>query len=162
MINLIKEKGFFAIKGDPQIIIGDYKKEELLLALKSLIPDFEQRVVLLIHDINQLYDFVGKVPEIAWDIVDFAEEPLDVVYPVAKNVSPALTRNNGGIRIRLLKEGEVFNILKQFRKAFFCIQVLKKELSDQMVVEEVEIKDFKLAQKVIQLEINGEIRFLKK
>lgn len=162
MLKSIQEKGVFALKGEPQIIIGDYKREELLLALKSLIPDFEEKVVLLIHDISQLYDFVGQVPEIAWDIVDFAEEPLDVIYPVAKNVSPALVRNNGGIRIRLMKEGEVYNTLKQFRKAFFCIEVSRKELSDQISVEEVDNKDFKMAKKIIKLEINGEIRFLKK
>lgn len=162
MLELIKNKGVFALKGDPRILIGDYKREELLLNLKSLIPEFDHRVVLLIHDISQLYDFVGKIPEIAWDIVDFAEEPLDVVYPAGKNVSPALLREDGGIRIRLMKEGEIFKILKLFRKAFFCIIISENDQKGQLHTEEVDIKDFKLATKVIKLEVNGEIRFLAK
>lgn len=162
MLELIKNKGVFALKGDPRILIGDYKREELLLNLKSLIPEFDHRVVLLIHDISQLYDFVGKIPEIAWDIVDFAEEPLDVVYPAGKNVSPALLREDGGIRIRLMKEGEIFKILKLFRKAFFCITISENDQKGQLHTEEVDIKDFKLATKVIKLEVNGEIRFLAK
>ncbi|MDQ3395555.1 MAG: hypothetical protein M3512_15805 [Bacteroidota bacterium] len=159
-LELIKEKGIFALKGAPQILIGDYKKEEMLLALKSLVPGFENKVTLLIHDITQLYDFVGKIPEIAWDIVDFAEDPLDVIYPAGKNVSSALLRNNGGIRIRLVKEGELFKVLKLYRKAFFCIAVAKNELIDKIPFQEVEIKDFKLSSKIILLEMNGEIRFL--
>ncbi|MDQ3536040.1 MAG: hypothetical protein M3421_10490 [Bacteroidota bacterium] len=160
-LEILKEKGIFALQGDPQILIGDVKKEEMLLVLKSLVFDFDNKVILLIHDISQLYDYVGKIPEIAWDIVDFAEDPLDVVYPAGKNVSPAILRQDGGIRIRLMKEGEVYNLLKRFKKALYCIAVSKNEFVDKLPVEEVDNKDFKLATKIIKLEVNGEIRFLK-
>jgi len=44
------------------------------------------------------------VPEIAWDLVDFAEDPLTVIYPKGKNVSAHLLGPDGSIAIRLVKD----------------------------------------------------------
>ena len=61
-------------------------------------------LILLISKIEQLNEYVEQVPEIAWDIVEFAEDPLTVIYPKGKNVSKYMLGPDGSIAIRLLKD----------------------------------------------------------
>lgn len=75
---------------------------EKILAIKNR-PE-NKGLILLISKIEQLSEYVEQVPEIAWDLVDFAEDPLTVIYPKGKNVSPYLLGPDGSIAIRLLKD----------------------------------------------------------
>jgi L-threonylcarbamoyladenylate synthase len=61
-------------------------------------------LILLISKIEQLSEYVEQVPDIAWDLVEFAEDPLTVIYPKGKNVSPLLLGPDGSIAIRLVKD----------------------------------------------------------
>ena len=61
-------------------------------------------LILLISKIEQLNEYVEQVPEIAWDLVEFAEDPLTVIYPKGKNVSRYMLGPDGSIAIRLLKD----------------------------------------------------------
>src|SRR5690606_20470343 len=47
-------------------------------------------LIILIGEIGQLYNYVENIPEIAWDIIEFAEKPLTVVFSKGKNISPRL------------------------------------------------------------------------
>lgn len=64
----------------------------------------EKGLIVLISKIEQLSEYVEEVPEIAWDLVEFAEDPLTVIYPKGKNVSTHLLGPDGSIAIRLLKD----------------------------------------------------------
>lgn len=75
---------------------------EKIFAIKNR-PE-NKGLILLISKIEQLNEYVEQVPEIAWDLVDFAEEPLTVIYPKGKNVSPHLLGPEGSIAIRLVKD----------------------------------------------------------
>ena len=61
-------------------------------------------LILLISKIEQLSEYVEQVPEIAWDLVEFAEDPLTVIYPKGKNVSMYMLGPDGSIAIRLVKD----------------------------------------------------------
>lgn len=61
-------------------------------------------LILLISKIEQLSEYVEQVPEIAWDLVEFAEDPLTIIYPQGKNVSKYMLGPDGSIAIRLLKD----------------------------------------------------------
>jgi L-threonylcarbamoyladenylate synthase len=75
---------------------------EKLITIKNR-PE-NKGLILLISKIEQLNEYVEQVPEIAWDLVEFAEDPLTVIYPKGKNVSPYLLGPEGSIAIRLLKD----------------------------------------------------------
>lgn len=64
----------------------------------------EKGLIVLISKIEQLSEYVEEVPEIAWDLVEFAEDPLTVIYPKGKNVSAHLLAPDGSIAIRLVKD----------------------------------------------------------
>ena len=75
---------------------------ERILELKN--RPVNKGLILLISKMEQLSEYVEQVPEIAWDLVEFAEDPLTVIYPKGKNVSPLLLGPEGSIAIRLLKD----------------------------------------------------------
>lgn len=153
----LKQKGVLIIQADVPFLLVDYRNAEILQNLPQEIQPLLPKSTFFIYDIAQLYDLVVKIPEIAWDIVDFAEKPLNVVFPLGKNVPYNFLRKDGQIKLRLVKEGQMYALLKQFRKPLAAIPFsgISPELLPSFT-----IKDFNLKAKTMQLELNGEIKFL--
>lgn len=74
-------------------------------------------LIVLISKIEQLSEYVEQVPDIAWDLVEFAEDPLTVIYPKGKNVSPSLLGPDGSIAIRLVKDEFCKGLIYRYQRA---------------------------------------------
>ena len=81
LIALADETGW-SIVADPT----HDKAVEALLALRPAMPT-GLYPTLLIMNTDQLGMYVAKVPDVAYDLVEFAEDPLTVIYAHGKNVS---------------------------------------------------------------------------
>jgi L-threonylcarbamoyladenylate synthase len=75
---------------------------EKILELKN--RPASKGLIVLISKMEQLSEYVEQVPDLAWDLVEFAEDPLTIIYPKGKNVSPSLLGPDGSIAIRLVKD----------------------------------------------------------
>lgn len=75
----------------------------------------EKSFIVLISGVEQLYDYVKKVPELSWDLVDFAEKPLTVIYPEGKNLPDSVTAEDGSVAIRLVKDKHCSELVKKLR-----------------------------------------------
>jgi L-threonylcarbamoyladenylate synthase len=140
-------------------------------------PD-NKAMVILISEIGQLYDYVEKIPEIAWDIVDFAENPLTVIYPKGKKVAPELLANDGSIAIRLVKDEFCRKLISKFRKAIVSTSANISGFEaprgfSQIAPEILSAVDYVVNWKqketsgskpstIMKLELNGEIKFIRK
>ena len=154
---------------------------ERLTAWKA--PDSTEPFVILIGEIGQLQQFTEKVPEIAWDLVDFAEKPLTVIYPKGKNVAPTLLSGDGSIALRLVKENDernsaIYQLVKRFSRGLATVSVNYVNLPAAHHLEDVNqelIKSvdftidlnsiFKVKQSLstlIRLELDGQITFLRR
>jgi L-threonylcarbamoyladenylate synthase len=149
---------------------------EQLYSLKQR-PD-HKAFIILISKIEQLSLYVEKVPDIAWDIVEFAEKPLTVVYPKAKNLAPNLIGEDGSIAIRLVKDEFCQGLVHRFGKAIVSTSAnLSGEPSPKTfadISENIRNKvDYILqppphlamtgiASTIMKLGINGEVQFLRK
>ena len=137
----------------------------LLTLVKDTLP------TLLISDITQLNQYVQGIPEIAWDIVEFAENPLTVIYSQGKSIAPSLM-NQSGIAIRLLREPWPKDLVYNYGRAIVSMNV-----ADKTILLDAETKaladsiltappSFKLGNhhklSIIKLDKNGHIEFLKK
>ncbi|MEY4539252.1 MAG: hypothetical protein RLZZ306_1009 [Bacteroidota bacterium] len=91
------------------------KAVEQVLSLKQL-SDIEQ-LTILISKIEQLSEYVLEVPELAWNLVEFAEKPLTVIYPKGKNLPPNLMGKDGSIAIRLVKDEFCKGLVHKFERA---------------------------------------------
>lgn len=85
---------------------------ERVYALKQRSP--QQALIVLLSDVGLLDRYLVRVPDLAWDLVEFAEKPLTVVYPQGKNVAPNLLGADGSLAIRVVKEGFCHGLLQAF------------------------------------------------
>ncbi|UFH53654.1 L-threonylcarbamoyladenylate synthase [Spirosoma sp. KNUC1025] len=81
LIALADETGW-SVAADP---VNDASVAQLL-ALVPVMPKGLQPTVL-IQNAEQLVLYVAKMPDVAYDLVEFAENPLTVVYEQGKNLS---------------------------------------------------------------------------
>src|SRR5882757_4508839 len=70
-----------------------------IYALKQ--RDEAKSMIILLDVDNKLQSYVSHVPDIAYDLMEFAENPLTLVMPGAKNISPALIAEDGSVGIRV-------------------------------------------------------------
>src|SRR3984885_5493632 len=52
--------------------------------------DEAKSMIILLDVDNKLPAYITDVPDLAYDLIEFAENPLTLVMPGAKNISPAL------------------------------------------------------------------------
>ncbi|MES2795559.1 MAG: L-threonylcarbamoyladenylate synthase [Bacteroidota bacterium] len=96
----------------------DASNEKALNRIKEIKErPSDKSFIILISDISQLNIYVDKVPDIAWDLVEFAEKPLTVVYPKGKNLPASALAEDGSIAIRLVKDVHCKELIYKFGKA---------------------------------------------
>ncbi len=79
--------------------------ETAIQKVRSLkkIPN-EQGMVILVPDINWISKYVPQIPEIAYQLIDVAIDPLTIVYPQAKNLPESLLAPDGSVAIRITSD----------------------------------------------------------
>jgi L-threonylcarbamoyladenylate synthase len=113
MLELYKEAVTHLKKGDTVLYQSDTiwglgcdarneKAVEKLFQLKQR-PE-NKSFIVLISKIEQLSEYVVEIPELTWNLVEYAEKPLTVIYPKGKNLAPNLMGADGSIAIRLVKD----------------------------------------------------------
>lgn len=73
-------------------------------------------LIILLDEYEKLFQYVEKVPEIAYDLINSADSPITVVYPNAKNIAENLISEDGSIGIRIVKDEfckKIINLLNQ-------------------------------------------------
>lgn len=111
------------------------KAVEKLLLLKQL-SDNEQLTVL-ISKIEQLSEYVLEVPELAWNLVEFAEKPLTVIYPKGKNLPNNLMGKDGSIAIRLVKDEFCKGLVHKFERAIVSTSAIISGQSFPLKFEDI-------------------------
>jgi L-threonylcarbamoyladenylate synthase len=54
-------------------------------------------MIILLDTDNKLASYVQEVPELAYNLIEYAENPLTLVLPGARNISPALIAADGSV-----------------------------------------------------------------
>jgi L-threonylcarbamoyladenylate synthase len=118
-IQTLKSGGVLLYPSDTIWGLGcDVRNEQAIdriLALKN--RPSSKGLIVLISKIEQLSEYVEQVPDLAWDLVEFAENPLTIIYPKGKNVSPALLGTDGSIAIRLVKDEFCKGLIYRYQRA---------------------------------------------
>lgn len=122
---------------------------------------------ILIPEIGMLQQYLEKVPEIAWDLVDFAEHPLTVVYSKGKNVPSEMLDEQKGLPIRLVKDGLAHQLLRRFGRGLATINATQADDSKEpqtadYVLEVLNMPIIPKPATIMRLELNGQIQFLRK
>jgi L-threonylcarbamoyladenylate synthase len=73
-------------------------------------------MIVLLDDAGWLANYIEKVPDIAFDLIELSEKPLTIIYPNAKNVAKNLVASDGTIGIRITRDEFCKKLISQFRK----------------------------------------------
>jgi L-threonylcarbamoyladenylate synthase len=76
----------------------------------------EKSLIVLLDSDNKLQSYIKEVPEVAYDLIEYAENPLTIVYSGAKNLAPNAIAKDGSIGIRIVKHEFCQQLLQRFRK----------------------------------------------
>lgn len=85
-----------------------------LLKIKNR-PTEKSLIVLLDVD-SKIQSYVQEVPDVAYDLIEYTENPLTLVFPGAKNLAANVVNTDGSIGIRIVKHDFCTPLIQRFRK----------------------------------------------
>lgn len=78
--------------------------------------DDSKALITLVDSVAALERVVDEVPEVAYQLVDVAVDPLTIVYDRGVGVAPELLAADGSIGVRVVSEGFVHELCRAFRR----------------------------------------------
>jgi L-threonylcarbamoyladenylate synthase len=87
---------------------------EKIIALKGR-PENKSMIILLDTE-NKLESYVSEVPEIAYDLIEYSENPLTIVFSGAKNLAANVINQDKSVGVRIVKHAFCEQLIQRFRK----------------------------------------------
>lgn len=78
--------------------------------------DEAKSMIILLDTDNKLASYVQEVPELAYSLIEYAENPLTLIIPGARNISPALIAGDGSIGIRVTSHPFCQQLIQRLRR----------------------------------------------
>jgi len=138
----------------------------------------EKSLIVLIDSPNKLPSYVNEIPEVAYDLIEYAENPMTIIYSNAKNLAKNAIANDGSIGIRIVKHTFCEQLLQRFRKPIIstsanlsgqpspsCFNEISEEIKegvDYVVNLEQDDTSIKKASIIMKLEPGGLFSFIRK
>ncbi len=155
--------------------VNDAAVEKLLTLLPAMPSGLQPTV--LIHNADQLGLYVAKMPDVAYDLVEFAENPLTVIYEQGKNLSTALWRSvgqqpvidakpAGEVAVRRSLTDDIQRLIGSFGRGLLTIPF--ESLTLPSVAEPLIAGRFGTLPamprrpRIMRLAVNGEVNFIRK
>ena len=85
-----------------------------IFALKQ--RDEAKSMIILLDTDNKLQSYIQDVPELAYNLIEYAENPLTLVLPGAKNISPALIAADGSVGVRVTTHQFCQQVIQRLRR----------------------------------------------
>lgn len=76
----------------------------------------DKSLIVLLDTDNKLQSYVNDIPEVAYDLIEYAEKPLTVVFSNAKNLAANVINADGSVGIRIPKHDFCQQLIQRFRK----------------------------------------------
>ena len=140
--------------------------------------DEAKSMIILLDTENKLESYVSEVSPLAYDLIAYAENPLTLVMPGAKNISPALIAPDGSIGVRICKHPFCQQLIQRFRKPIvstsanisgkpspqYFLQIAPEIIAGVDYVVNIDQQDMEIKSPstIIRLEPNGQFQFLRK
>lgn len=79
--------------------------------------DDAKALITLVDSEAKVQFYVREVPDVAWDLIEYAEHPLTIIYDNARNLAPNLLAEDGSAGIRVTREEFSRNLCMRMRRA---------------------------------------------
>lgn len=140
--------------------------------------DSDKSFIILLDNDSKIQSYVNEVPEVAYELIEYAEHPLTIIFSGAKNLAKNVINADGSVGIRIAKHDFVQQLLQRFRKpitstsanpsgqsapAFFDdVTDEIKEAVDYIVDWEQENRTLKKPSTIMKLSPSGQFSFIRK
>lgn len=132
--------------------------------------------VVLVSSDRVLNQCIDEVSDIGWDLMDFAETPLTIIFEGAKNVAPQCMGQDKTLAIRYIKDGELKQLLDKVQCPLVSTSANISGLPsptdlasvDSQIVDKVDLvwqsdtKGTGTASTIMKLKANGEFTYIRK
>lgn len=138
----------------------------------------DKSFIILLDTDSKIQSYVSEVPEVAYDLIEYAENPLTVIFSNAKNLAPNVINQDGTVGIRVVNHDFCKQLLQRFRKPivstsanisgqptpqfFDQISDEVKDKVDYVVTLEQELRTPKKPSTIIKLGPTGQFSFIRK
>ncbi|WP_421940753.1 L-threonylcarbamoyladenylate synthase [Pedobacter sp.] len=138
----------------------------------------EKSLIVLLDTDNKLQSYVAEIPDVAYDLIEYAENPLTVIFSGAKNLASNVINVDGSVGIRIAKHDFCTPLIQRFRKPIVSTSAnisgapspknfddIASEIIDQVdyVVDfEQAIQNNKKPSTIIKLGPSGQFEFIRK
>lgn len=115
--------------------------------------------VMLVDSPVKIEGYVKELNPLVYDLVEYSERPLILELPGATNLPAQVLSPDGSIRVRVVRDGIMQQVLRKYRGPIFMIESNEQEESN--TVYELIEEDVFLAHSEIRLAPNGKVQVLK-
>ena len=138
----------------------------------------EKSLIVLLDSDNKLQSYIKEVPEIAYDLIEYAENPLTIIYSGAKNLASNTIAKDGSIGIRIVKHEFCQQLLQRFKKPIVStsanlsgnpVAATFDDIDEKIILGvdyvvnwEQDVKKHKKASTIMKLEPGGLFNFIRK
>lgn len=179
-IEVLQSGGLILYPTDTIWGIGcDATNEEAVKKIYALKKREESKsLITLVSEPSMLNIYVEEVPAVAWDLIEFAEHPLTIVYPGAKKLAPNIIAPDGSAAIRVVSDEFCKKLIYKFRKPIVSTSCnisgepapsIFREISSAILdgvdyIVNLRQNDFKASKPstIIKFEANGVFKFIRK
>lgn len=116
---------------------------EKLLKIKKRSPS--KSLIVLVHNEALLKRYAKTIPEVCYDLLDFAEKPLTIVYPNGQYVSNYVLADDKSIAIRMTKDPFTVQLLQRLKAGLVSTSA---NISDQPYTNRLEDIDEEIKKQV--------------
>lgn len=147
-----------------------------IFALKK--REDNKSLIILLDTENKLQSYINDVPDIAYDLIEYTEKPLTIIYSGAKNLAKNLINQDGSVGIRIPKHDFCQQLIQRFGKPIVSTSANVSEKAtptnfseitqeiidgvDYIVDLEQESRDKKQSSTIMKLEADGKFLFIRK
>ncbi|MCQ6960959.1 L-threonylcarbamoyladenylate synthase [Mucilaginibacter aquariorum] len=117
-LKIVQDGGIILYPTDTIWGIGcDATNTDAVKKIYELKQREESKSMIILVDVdNKLQSYINEVPDIAYELIEYSENPLTLVMPGAKNISPALIAEDGSVGIRVTSHPFCQQLIQRLRK----------------------------------------------
>ncbi len=117
-LEVLKEGGLILYPTDTIWGIGcDATNEQAVERVFKLKGrDSGKSLIVLLDSENKLESYLNEVPPIAYDLIEYSEKPLTIIYSGAKNLAANVIHSDGSIGIRIPRHEFCRQLIQRFKK----------------------------------------------
>ncbi|MEY5068554.1 MAG: hypothetical protein RLZ47_416 [Bacteroidota bacterium] len=116
-LEVLKAGGIILYPTDTVWALGcDATNEAAVTKLLGLKKKTESGgLIILLDQENKLQSYVREVPDIAYDLIEYTNKPITIIYSGAKNLAQNVINDDGSIGMRIVQHDFCKQLLQRFR-----------------------------------------------